>query len=46
MDELRALIAVGVRVPGNPTVYDLADGPRALVDLEARATSGKLVLRP
>ncbi|MFD6067209.1 alcohol dehydrogenase catalytic domain-containing protein [Amycolatopsis lurida] len=46
MDELRALIAAGVCVPGSPTVYDLADGPKALAELEARATSGKLVLRP
>ncbi|AGM07674.1 alcohol dehydrogenase catalytic domain-containing protein [Amycolatopsis keratiniphila] len=46
MDELRALIAAGVCVPGTPTVYDLADGPKALAELEARATSGKLVLRP
>ncbi|MEU3767547.1 zinc-binding dehydrogenase [Amycolatopsis keratiniphila] len=46
MDELRALIAAGVCVPGTPTVYDLTDGPKALAELEARATSGKLVLRP
>ncbi len=46
MDELRALIAAGVCVPGTPTVYDLADGSKALAELEARATSGKLVLRP
>ncbi|MER7859768.1 zinc-binding dehydrogenase [Amycolatopsis japonica] len=46
MDELRALVAAGVCVPGKPTVYDLADGPKALAELEARATSGKLVLRP
>ncbi|SEE60959.1 NADPH:quinone reductase [Amycolatopsis lurida] len=46
MDELRSLIAAGVCMPGRPTVYDLADGPKALAELEARATSGKLVLRP
>ncbi|RSN43933.1 NADPH:quinone reductase [Amycolatopsis sp. WAC 04197] len=46
MDELRALIAAGVCVPGTPTAYDLADGPKVLAELEARATSGKLVLRP
>ncbi|MFE5566167.1 alcohol dehydrogenase catalytic domain-containing protein [Amycolatopsis japonica] len=46
MAELRALIAAGVCVPGTPTAYDLADGPKALAELEARATSGKLVLRP
>ncbi|WP_394362695.1 alcohol dehydrogenase catalytic domain-containing protein [Amycolatopsis sp. SB7-3] len=46
MDELRALIAAGICVPGTPTAYDLADGPKALAELEARATSGKLVLLP
>jgi NADPH:quinone reductase len=46
MDELRALIAAGVLTPGRPTVYDLADGPKALAELEARATVGKLALRP
>ncbi|EMD25763.1 alcohol dehydrogenase catalytic domain-containing protein [Amycolatopsis azurea] len=46
MDELRELVATGVCAPGTPTVYDLADGPKALAELEARATSGKLVLRP
>ncbi len=46
LDELRALIAAGVCAPGTPTVYDLADGPKALAELEARATVGKLVLRP
>ncbi len=46
MAELRSLIAAGVCVPGTPVVYDLADGPKALAELEARTTSGKLVLRP
>ncbi|MBB5850898.1 zinc-binding dehydrogenase [Amycolatopsis umgeniensis] len=46
LDELRVLIAAGVCTPGNPTVYDLADGPKALAELEARSTVGKLVLRP
>ncbi len=46
MDELRALIADGVCAPGTPTVYDLAHGPKVLAELEARVTSGKLVLRP
>jgi NADPH:quinone reductase len=46
MAELAALIAAGVVPPGRPTVYDLADGPKALADLEARATVGKLALRP
>ncbi|MER7009669.1 zinc-binding dehydrogenase [Dactylosporangium sp. NPDC000555] len=46
MDELFALMAAGVFTPGRPTAYDLADGPRALADLQARATVGKLALRP
>ena len=45
MGELSALIAAGVVPPGCPTVYDLADGPKALAELEARATVGKLALR-
>lgn len=36
----------GAGDPGRPTVYDLADGATALADLEARATVGKLALRP
>ncbi len=46
LEELRSLIAAGVCAPGTPTIHDLADGPKVLADLEARATSGKLVLRP
>jgi NADPH2:quinone reductase len=46
MGELFRLMAAGVLTPGMPTVYDLADGPKALAELEARATVGKLVLRP
>jgi NADPH2:quinone reductase len=44
--ELAALIAAGVLPPGSPTVHDLADGPKVLAELEARATVGKLALRP
>ncbi|WP_327634487.1 zinc-binding dehydrogenase [Kribbella sp. NBC_00482] len=44
--ELDELIKKGVYPPGRPTVYDLADGPKALAELEARATVGKLALRP
>ncbi|MEV6268935.1 NADPH:quinone oxidoreductase family protein [Kribbella sp. NPDC051936] len=44
--ELDELIAAGVYPPGRPTVYDLADGPKALNELEARATVGKLALKP
>lgn len=46
MDELHKLIAEGVYPPGTPTVYDLADGPKVLADLEAGRTVGKLALRP
>lgn len=46
MGELFALIAAGVLTPGQPTAYELADGPKALAELEARATSGKLALLP
>ncbi|WP_240521748.1 zinc-binding dehydrogenase [Amycolatopsis vastitatis] len=46
MGELSALIAAGVLTPARPTTYDLADGPKALSELEARATVGKLALRP
>ncbi len=46
MGELFALIAAGVLTPERPTTYDLADGPEALAELAARATVGKLALRP
>ena len=46
MGELFALIAAGVLTPGQPTAYELADGPRALAELETRATVGKLALLP
>jgi NADPH2:quinone reductase len=46
MGELLALIAAGVIRPAQPTGYDLADGPKALAELEARATTGKLALLP
>jgi NADPH:quinone reductase len=46
MGELFALIAAGVLTPGQPTAYDLADGPKALTELETRATIGKLALLP
>ena len=41
-----ALIGAGVLPLGQPTVYDLADGPKALAELETRATVGKLALVP
>ncbi|MGW3768541.1 zinc-binding dehydrogenase [Actinomadura verrucosospora] len=46
MGELSALVAAGVLTPSLPTAYDLADGPKALAELEARATVGKLALLP
>jgi NADPH:quinone reductase len=46
MGELSALIATGVLTPGQPTMYELADGPKALAELETRATVGKLALLP
>jgi NADPH2:quinone reductase len=46
MGELFALIAAEVLTPGRPTAYDLADGPKALAELETRATVGKLALLP
>ncbi|WP_033288554.1 zinc-binding dehydrogenase [Amycolatopsis jejuensis] len=46
MGELFTLIAAGVLAPGEPTAYDLADGPKALAELETRATIGKLALVP
>ena len=41
-----ALIAAGVLSAGEPTGYGLADGPKALAELENRATIGKLALLP
>ena len=46
MAELSGLMAAGVLTPGQPTAYELADGPKALAELEARATVGKLALLP
>jgi NADPH2:quinone reductase len=46
MGEISALIAVGVLSPSRPTTYDLADGAKALAELESRATVGKLALLP
>jgi NADPH2:quinone reductase len=46
MGELSALIAAGVLTPGRPAAHDLADGPKVLAELEARATTGKLALLP
>jgi NADPH2:quinone reductase len=46
MGEMFGLLAAGVLGPGQPTVYELADGPKALMELEGRATVGKLALLP
>jgi NADPH:quinone reductase len=46
MGEMFGLLAAGVLGPGRPTTYALADGPKALAELEARATVGKLALLP
>lgn len=46
MGELFQLLAAGVLGPGQPTTYELAEGPKVLAELEARATIGKLALLP
>jgi NADPH:quinone reductase len=46
MGELFALLAAGVLGPGRPTTYPLGEGPKAVAQLEARATVGRLVLLP
>jgi NADPH2:quinone reductase len=46
MTELFGLVTAGVLGPGRPDVHDLAEGPKALAELEARATVGKLALAP
>lgn len=46
MAELDRLIELGVYPPGEPTVYDLAEGPKVLAELESRTTIGKLALKP
>ena len=46
MGELFGLIAAGVLPPTEPTVYPLADGPKAIASLEDRSSVGKLALRP
>jgi NADPH2:quinone reductase len=46
MGEMFGLIAGGVLGPGQPAIHQLAEGPKALAELEARATVGKLALVP
>ncbi|TDB73841.1 NADPH:quinone oxidoreductase family protein, partial [Actinomadura sp. KC216] len=44
MGELFGLLTAGVLGPAEPTMHDLSEGPKALTELEARATTGKLAL--
>jgi NADPH:quinone reductase len=44
--EMLGLVAAGVLGPGRPTSHALAEGPKVLAELEARATVGKLALLP
>jgi NADPH2:quinone reductase len=44
MGELFRLLRSGVLAPTRPTTYPLADGPKALAELAARTTVGKLAL--
>jgi len=46
LSEIGALIAQRVIVPEPPTTHALADAARALADLHARRSTGKLVLVP
>ncbi|GAA4869553.1 zinc-binding dehydrogenase [Actinomycetospora straminea] len=46
LQEMAELLAAGVIAPGAPTTHALTDGPKALAELEARATVGKLALLP
>lgn len=46
MTEMFGLIAAGVLGPGQAAIYALGEGPKALEEIEARATVGKLALVP
>jgi NADPH2:quinone reductase len=46
MQELLALVAGGRLVPQVGPSYPLADAAKAHEDMRARATTGKVVLRP
>jgi NADPH2:quinone reductase len=46
MGQLFELLAAEVLGPGQPTTYALTEGPKALTELEARTTVGKLALLP
>lgn len=45
MGELFRLIATGVLSPVQPTIYELAEGPKALAELAGRSSVGKLGLK-
>ena len=40
------MMATGVLGPCQPAAYELAQGPKALTELESRATVGKVALVP
>ena len=46
MSQLFALIAAGVLTPSRPTAYELADGPKALAELETPGHRRKVILLP
>lgn len=46
MGEMFELMATGVLGPSQPAAYELAQGPKALTELESRATVGKVALVP
>lgn len=46
MTEIFGLIAARVLGPGQPATYALTEGPKALAEVEARATVGKVALVP
>ena len=46
MAEMFSLLAAGVLGPGQPSTYELADGPKMLEELQTRSTVGKLALVP
>jgi NADPH:quinone reductase len=46
MSNLFELLAAGVLGPGQPTAYPLTEGSKAMAELEARTSVGKLALLP
>jgi NADPH2:quinone reductase len=41
MGEMFVLLAAGVLGPGQPTIHELAEGPKALADLEGTGDRGQ-----